>query len=89
MKYLYRVYNYKKITKNMKAKQNIDLDEVSSLFVQLHRFIQCWKIDSKEISDIAKLIKEYIQYLIVWDTSRQSRQDHMWIGERVNKLAQY
>ncbi len=53
---------------------------MSSFFVQLHRSIQCWKMDGKDISDDTKLVKEPVQCLLEWGTNGQPRQDHIWIG---------
>ena len=37
-------------------------------------------MDGKDILDGAKLVKELVQCLIIWGTSGQPRQDHIWIG---------
>ena len=44
-------------------------------------------MDSKDISDATKFVKEHVQCLMVWDTSRQPCQDHIWIrrGEPINR----
>ena len=63
----------------MKIGRDIDPRWASSLFVQLHGFIHCWKIDRKNIADVTKLVNKLMQYLLVWDTDGRSCQDHIWI----------
>ena len=48
----------------MTVRQDIDLEWVSSFFVQLHGSIQYRKIDGNDISDAIKLVKEYVQCLL-------------------------
>ena len=71
VRYSRRMYNNKEVTKNMKVKQNIDWEQMSSFFVQLYGFIQYWKLDGKDISDTAKLVKERMRCSIVLGISRQ------------------
>ena len=81
------VYDNEEVTQNMNARRDIDPEWVSSFFVQLHGSIQCWKMDGKDISDVAKLVKEHVRCSMVWGTSGQPRQDHIWIGggEPINR----
>ncbi len=77
-----RVYDNEEVGQNMSVRRDIDPKWVSSFFVQLHRSIQCWKMDGKDISDVTKLGKEHVRFLLEWGTSGQLRQDHIWIGGR-------
>ena len=60
VRHSHKVYNNEEVTKNMNARQDIDPKWVSSFFVQLHEPIQYWKIDGKNISDVAKWVKKYV-----------------------------
>ena len=66
-----KVYDNQEIDQNISVRQDIDPEWVSSFFVQLHVSIQCWKIDGKDISDVAKLVKEPVQYLVKCGTTGQ------------------
>ena len=68
------------VTENMKIRRDIDPRWVSSLFVQLHGSIHCWKIDGKDIADVTKLVKELVRCSLVWGTDGRPHQDHIWIG---------
>ena len=81
MKHSQKTINNEEVTENMKIRRNIDPRWISSLFVQLHGSIYCWKIDEKDIADATKLVKELVRYLLVWRTDKRPRQDHIWIGE--------
>ena len=37
-------------------------------------------MDRKDILDTGKMVKEHMQFLMEWGTSKQPRQDHIWIG---------
>ena len=71
VRHLRSVYDNKEVTQNMNARQDIDPEWVLSFFVQLHGSIQCWKMDGKDISDAAKLVKEHVRCSMVWSTSGQ------------------
>lgn len=60
VKYLQKVYNNQKITQNMSFRQNIDLEQISSFFIKLDKFIKCQKTNGKNISDATKLEKKYM-----------------------------
>ena len=64
MRHSHRLYNNKKVGQNISIKQNINPEWVSSFFVQLHKSIQCWKMDEKDILDTTKLVKKYVQCLL-------------------------
>ncbi len=54
------VYDNEEVGQNMSVRRDTDPEWVSSFFVQLHGFIQCWKMDGKDISDATKLVKEHV-----------------------------
>ncbi len=45
----------------MIIRHKIDSEWASSLFIQLYRSINYWKIDDKDIANATKLIKELVQ----------------------------
>ncbi len=49
-----RVYDNKEIGQNISVRRDINPEWVSSFFVQLHKSIQCWKMDGKDISAATK-----------------------------------
>ena len=57
----------------MRVRQDIDSEWESFFFDQLHRSVQYWKMDEKDISDAAKLVKKYIRFLLEWNTNGQPR----------------
>ena len=69
VRYLYKMYNNEKVTKNRKVRQDMDSEQVSHSFVQLYESIQYQKMESKDISDVTKLVKKHAQYLMIWGTS--------------------
>ncbi len=71
----------------MSVRRDVDLEWVSSFFVQLHGSIQYWKLDQKGIWDVTKLVKKRVQCSLKWGTSGQPRQDHILIegGEPKNE----
>ena len=64
----------------MKIRRDIDPGWASSLFVQLHGSIYCWKMDGKDIADAVKLVNKLVRCSLVWGTDRHPRQDHIQIG---------
>lgn len=54
------MYDNEKIIKNIKIKQEINLEELLSLFIQLHRSIHHYKMDSKDIADVTKVVKKLV-----------------------------
>ena len=63
--HFWKTNNNKEMTENIKIKRNIDPGWISSLFVQLHGSIYCWKMDRKDIADATKLVKELVCCLLV------------------------
>ena len=57
----------------MSVRRDMDPKWMSSFFVQLQGSIQSWKIDGKDISDAARLVKEHVQCLLKWGTTSQPR----------------
>ena len=53
------------VTENMKIRRDIDSKWASSLFVQLHGSIYCWKMDGKDIVDATKLVNKFVRCSIV------------------------
>lgn len=80
VKHSQRKHDNKKVTENMKIRRKIDLEQASSLFVQLYGSIHYWKMDSKGIVNVTKLVKKLVQCLLIWNTNGRSYQDHIWIG---------
>ena len=76
-----KTHDNEKMTENMKMRQDIDPGWVSSLFVQLHGSIHCWKMYGKDIADATKLVNKLVRYSLVWGTNGRPRQDHIQIGE--------
>ncbi len=66
----------------MKFKQDINPKQVSSSFIQLYKYIQYCKMDDKNIADVAKLVNEYVKYLLEQGTRKQPYQDHIQIVGR-------
>ncbi len=60
VKHSRRTHNNKEVTENMIIRREIDSEWASSLFVQLHGSIYCWKIDGKDIAESTKLVKELV-----------------------------
>lgn len=60
VKYSQKTHDNEKITENIMIRYNIDSKLELSIFVQLHGFIYCWKIDDKDITNTNKLIKEMV-----------------------------
>ena len=77
MKHFWKTHNNEKVTKNMKIRQDIDLEQVSSFFVQLYRSIHCWKIDAKDIVNTNKLVKKLVRYLLILGTKGRLYQDYI------------
>ena len=48
----------------MRVRQDIDSEWESFFLDQLYRSIQYWKMDGKDISDTAKLVKKYTRFLL-------------------------
>ncbi len=83
VRHLRRVYDNKEVGQNISVRRDIDPEWVLFFFiVQLHRSIQYWKMDGKDISDATKLVKEHVRCSLEWGTSGQPRQDHIWIRGR-------
>ena len=80
VKHSQKTNDNEEVTENMKIRRDIDPGWVSSLFVQLHGSIHCWKMDGKDIADATKLVKELVRCSLVWGTDGRPRQDHIWIG---------
>ena len=53
------------LDKRLRFRQDRDHEWVSSYFVKLHAFVQCGKMDRKDIADMFKLVKEFIHYSLV------------------------
>lgn len=77
-----KTYNNKKVIENMKIRQDVDLEWVSSLFVKLHRSIYYERMDNKDIADITKLVKELMWCLLIWGSNGWPYQNYIWIGGR-------
>lgn len=60
MTYLHQTYNNKEVTKNIKIKQDVELEWISLLFVQLYKSIHYWRMDSKNITNVTKVVKELV-----------------------------
>ena len=69
------MYDNEELNQSISVRLDIDTEWVLSFFVQLHESIQCCKMDRKDISDVTKLVKKHIQYLLEWGTSGQPQQD--------------
>ncbi len=54
------MHDNEKVTKNMIIRREIDSKWALSLFILLYRFIYYYKIDSKDIVDTIKLVKELV-----------------------------
>lgn len=54
--------------------------QVIFMLVQLYGYIQCLKIDDKDISDVIELINKHMKCLMEWGTNRQLCQDHIQIN---------
>ena len=65
VKHSRKTNNNKEVTEKMKIRRDIDLGWISSLFIQLHESIHCWKMDGKDIADATKLVKELVRCLLV------------------------
>lgn len=68
----------------MKIKWDMWPKQVSFIFIQPHESISYWKMDNKNISNIPKLVKKYVKYLMEQGTNRQPCQDLIYIS--VNQL---
>ena len=80
VKHSRKTHDNEEVTENMKIRRDIDPGWASSLFVQLHGSIHCWKMDGKDIADATKLVNELVRCSLVWGTDGRPRQDHIWIG---------
>lgn len=73
----------------MKIGHNIDPELVSSLFIQLYGSFHFWNMDSEDIVDINKLVKELVQYLMLQNTNGQTFLSRIYIDrkkEPIDKL---
>lgn len=59
------MYDIKKLGQNMSFRRDINPEKVLLFLFQLDGFIQYKKIDQKDILDITKLVKKYIQSLLM------------------------
>ena len=80
MKHSRKTNDNKEVTENMKIRQDIDPEWALSLFVQLYKSIYYWKIDGKDIANIAKLVNKLLWCLLVLGINGRYCQDHILIG---------
>lgn len=71
-----KAYDGEEVTKNTRFRLDVKPEWVLSLFVQLHGSIDGLKMDSKNITDTTKLVKELVRCFLVWGTNGCPRQDH-------------
>ena len=64
VKHSRKTHDNEEVTENMKIRRDIDPGWASSLFVQLHGSIYCWKMDGKDIADATILINKFVRYLL-------------------------
>ena len=77
VKHSRKTHNNEEVTENMKIRRDIDSGWASSLFVQLHKSIHCWKMDGKNIADATKLVNKLVWCLLVWGTNSCPCHDHI------------
>ena len=76
------MHNNEKVTENLKMRLDIDFGWISSLFMQLYRFIHYWEMDEKNIVNVTKLVKKLVLYSLVLGINKYFCQDHIWIKGR-------
>lgn len=54
MTHLCQTYNNEKVNENSKIRQDINSELISSIFIQLPKFIDYGKMDDKDNADITK-----------------------------------
>lgn len=66
----------------MITKCDIDSKWVSSIFIQLYKSIYSWKMDDKDITNVTKLFKEMVQYLLDLSINNCPQYDYIFIRGR-------
>ena len=61
-----RNYNQKmELDKCLRFRQDKDYQWMSSYYIKLYTFVQCWKIDRKDFANMSIWVKKYVLYSLV------------------------